>query len=136
MDAPPDSHKKILGILYIISGTFTIFGMLMLNAFLSVIFSFALQEVDPDDRKVMEWVGSFIQYVPVLVILVFSIPTLIAGIGLLTRKSWATRFALIIGCLKLFSFPIGTAIGVYSIWIYSEEQKLKKNPNPRRFSIF
>ncbi len=136
MDAPPDSHKKILGILYIISGTFTIFGMLMLNAFLSVIFSFALQEVDPDDRKVMEWVGSFIQYVPVLVILVFSIPTLIAGIGLLTRKSWATLFALIIGCLKLFSFPIGTAIGVYSIWIYSEEQKLKKNPNPRRFSIF
>lgn len=122
-----DSHKKILGILYVISGTLTIFGMLMLNAFLSVIFSFALQEVDPDDRKVMELIGTFIQYVPALVILFFSIPTLIAGVGLLTRKSWATLFAVIVGCFKLFSFPIGTAIGVYSIWIYSEDQKLKKN---------
>ncbi len=122
-----DSHKKILGILYVISGTLTIFGMLMLNAFLSVIFSFALQEVDPEDQKAVELVGAFIQYVPAFVILFFSIPTLIAGVGLLTRKSWATLFAVIVGCFKLFSFPIGTAIGVYSIWIYSEDQKLKKN---------
>jgi hypothetical protein len=122
-----DSHKKILGIVYLISGTLTIFGMLMLNAFLSVIFSFALQEVDAEDQKAVELVGAFIQYVPAFVIIFLSIPTLIAGIGLLTKKSWATLFALIVGCLKLFSFPIGTAIGVYSIWIYSEEQKLKRN---------
>lgn len=129
MDARLDGHKKVLGILYVISATFTIFGMLLLNAFLAVIFSFALQEVDPDDQKIVESVLSIIQYVPVFVILVFSVPTLIAGIGLLTRKSWATILALIIGCLKLFSFPIGTAIGVYAIWIFSEEQKLKKNPS-------
>ncbi len=122
-----DSHKKILGIVYLISGTLTIFGMLMLNAFLSVILSFALQEVDAEDQKAVELVGAFIQYVPAFVIIFLSIPTLIAGIGLLTKKSWATLFALIVGCLKLFSFPIGTAIGVYSIWIYSEEQKLKRN---------
>ena len=123
-----DGHKKVLGIIYVASGTFTIFGMLILNAFLSVIFSFALNEVEPNDRRVMELVGTFVQYVPMFVIIFFSIPTLIAGIGLLTRKSWAMLFALIIGCLKLFSFPIGTAIGVYSIWIYSEEQKQKKTP--------
>lgn len=128
MDTRIDSHKKVLGILYIISGTFTILGMLILNAFLSVIFAFAAGEADPNDQKIIELVGKFIQYVPAFVILFLSIPTLIAGIGLLTRKSWATLFALIIGCLKLFSFPIGTAIGVYSIWIYSEEQKLKNNP--------
>jgi hypothetical protein len=123
-----DSHKKVLGILFVVSATLTIFGMLMLNAFLSVIFTIALDEVNSDDRKIMELVGTFAQYVPMFVIVFFSIPTLIAGIGLLARKSWAMLFALIIGCLKLFSFPIGTAIGVYSIWIYSEEQKLKKYP--------
>lgn len=121
-----DSHKKVLGILYMISGTLTIVGMLILNAFLSVIFSFALQEVDPDEQKVVELVGAFVQYVPGFVILFFSVPTLIAGIGLLTRKSWATLFAVIVGCFKLFSFPIGTAIGVYAIWIYWEEQKLSR----------
>lgn len=123
METPLDSHKKVLGILYMISGTLTLFGMLLLNAFLSVIFTFALQEVQPEEQKSVELLLSFLQYLPAFVIIIFSIPTLIAGVGLLTRKSWATLFAMIVGCFKLFSFPIGTAIGIYSIWIYAEEQK-------------
>lgn len=123
METPMDSHKKVLGILYMISGTLTLFGMLVLNAFLSVIFTFALQEVQPEEQKSVELLLSFLQYLPAFVIIIFSIPTLIAGVGLLTRKSWATLFAMIVGCFKLFSFPIGTAIGIYSIWIYAEEQK-------------
>lgn len=124
-----DGHKKVLGILYVISAMLTILGMIMLNAILSIIFSFAFNEVDPDERKIMELVLSIVQYVPAFVILIFSIPTLIAGIGLLTKQSWATIFALIMGCLKLFNFPIGTAIGIYAIWIYSEDQKLKRTPS-------
>jgi len=110
-----------------ISGTLTLFGMLVLNAFLSVIFTLALQEVEPEEQKSVELLLSFLQYLPAFVIIIFSIPTLIAGVGLLSRKSWATLFAMIVGCFKLFSFPIGTAIGVYSIWIYSEEQKYMRN---------
>lgn len=125
MDTRLDSHKKVLGILYVISATLTILGLLVLNAFLSVVFSFAVDEMDSGDQKAMEMVQPFLQYVFIFVIIVFSIPTLLAGIGLLTRKSWAMLLALIMGCFKLFSFPIGTAIGVYSIWIFSEEQKLK-----------
>lgn len=121
-----DNHKRILGIVYLISGVLSVLGMLLLNAFLSVIFSFALQEVNEDERRAVEFALSIAQYVPMFVILFFSIPTLIAAYGLLTRKTWATLFALIVGCLKLFSFPIGTAMGVYSIWIWSEEQKLIK----------
>jgi len=101
--------------------------MLFLNAFLAVIFSFALNEVEPNDQEVLEMVSRFVQYVPVIVIIFSAIPTLIAGIGLLTRKSWAMLFALIMGCLKLISFPIGTAIGIYAIWIYSEDQKVKSS---------
>lgn len=124
---PLDNHKRILGILYLISGILSLLGMLLLNAFLSVIFSFALQEVNAEERQAVEFALSVAQYVPVFVILFISVPTLIAAFGLLTRKAWATLFALIVGCLKLFSFPIGTALGVYSIWIWSEDQKLKKS---------
>ena len=122
-----DNHKRILGIVYLISGILSVFGMLLLNAFLSVIFSFALQEANPDEQRAIEFALSIAQYVPLFVIIFFSVPTLIAAYGLLSRKSWATLFALIVGCLKLFSFPIGTAIGVYSIWIWSEDQKLSKS---------
>jgi hypothetical protein len=109
MDAALDGHKKMLGILYVVTGALSTVGMLILMAFLSVIFSLALSDTEPDEQEVMELVGKFIQYLPIVVIIFFSIPSLIAGVGLLMRKSWATLFALIIGCLKLLSFPIGTA---------------------------
>ena len=121
-----DGHKKVLGILYVISSLLTALGMLILNALLSFVFSFAFQEIDPEEQRIVELVMGLMQYVPALVIIIFVLPTLIAGVGLLTRQSWATLLALIIGCLKLFSFPIGTAIGIYAIWIFSEDQKLAR----------
>ena len=124
-----DGHKKVLGILYVISAMLTITGMLLLKAILSMVFSIALDKSDPDDRIVIDMILSLVQFLPYLIIIFISIPTLIAGIGLLTRQRWAPLFALIMGCLKLFSFPIGTAIGVYAIWIYSEDHKLNASGN-------
>ena len=119
-----DGHKKVLGILYVISAVLTIAGMVLLRAILSLVFSIALDKADPDDRMVLDMILSFAQFLPYFIVIFISIPTLITGVGLLTHQRWAPLFALIMGCLKLFSFPIGTAIGVYAIWIYSEDHKL------------
>lgn len=126
-----DGHKKILGILYVVSAVLTITGMILVKAILSIVFSFVLDEANADDRRVIEMALSLMQVLPYLIIIFFSIPTLIAGVGLLTRQRWATLFALIMGCLKLFSFPIGTAIGIYAIWIYSEDHKLNALPTSK-----
>ena len=48
--------------------------------------------------------------------ILLSIPGLIAGIGLLKRKEWARILTLIVSVISLLNFPLGTAIGVYSIW--------------------
>jgi hypothetical protein len=125
-----DGHQKVLGILYVVSAVLTITGMVLLRAILSIVFSIALDKADPDDRAVIDMVLSLLQFLPYFIVIFFSIPTLIAGIGLLTHQRWALLFALIMGCLKLFSFPIGTAIGVYAIWIYAEDHKLKTTAKP------
>ena len=125
MDADKlDGHKKVLGILYVISVVFTVVAIILIKSILSIVFSFALDEANPHDRKIVDMILSIVQVLPYLLLIFISLPTLIAGIGLLTRQRWAPLFALIMGCFKLFSFPIGTAIGVYSIWIYSEDRKL------------
>jgi hypothetical protein len=127
MDAQSlDGHKKILGILYIISSSLTLVALLLLNALLSLVFSFAFNEIDPDEQKVVDFVMAIVSYLPAVLILFFVLPTLIAGIGLLAKQSWAMILSLIVGCLKLFSFPIGTAMGVYAIWIFAEDQKLSR----------
>ncbi len=122
-----DGHKRVLGILYVISGTLTLIGMLMINAVLALIFSFVFDQANPDEQRVIELVTAIMSYLPWLIITFIAAPTIIAGIGLLTRQSWAVILSLIIGCLKLFSFPIGTVIGVYAIWIFSEDQKISRS---------
>ena len=54
--------------------------------------------------------------------LLLSIPELIGGIGLLKRRGWARILVLIIGILDLINIPIGTAIGIYTIWVLLNEK--------------
>ncbi len=46
-----------------------------------------------------------------------ALPSLIGGYGLLKRKEWARVLIIIISFLDLFSFPFGTALGIYSLWV-------------------
>jgi hypothetical protein len=41
---------------------------------------------------------------------------LVAGWGLLTRQPWARVLAIVLGVISLIEFPVGTAIGVYTLW--------------------
>jgi hypothetical protein len=42
---------------------------------------------------------------------------LLVGWGLLDRQPWARMLAIIVGCLKLIDFPLGTALGIYTLWV-------------------
>jgi len=50
-------------------------------------------------------------------LIVISLPGIIAGIGLLKYRPWARILAIIIGVLHLLSFPFGTALGVYTLYV-------------------
>jgi hypothetical protein len=121
-----ESHKRILGIIFIVWGILRIFGMIFLIGFFSVLTPFLLQEVSPEDQWAIEWLAPFFQTIGLAIIFVFAVPAIIAGIGLLNKKTWAPTMALIFGCLGVFNFPVGTAICGYSIWVYIEDNKEKR----------
>jgi len=52
-----------------------------------------------------------------LLLSALALPGLVAGYGLLTHKPWARVLAIVIGILSLLNFPIGTAIGLYALWV-------------------
>jgi hypothetical protein len=56
-------------------------------------------------------------------ILLFSIPALVAGIGLLGGAKWARSFGLVAAALNLVGFPIGTPIGAYGLWALSRQSR-------------
>jgi len=51
-----------------------------------------------------------------IVFIVISLPGIFAGMGLYKRKEWARILTIILSVIELFSFPFGTAIGIFSIW--------------------
>ncbi len=51
-----------------------------------------------------------------------SVPEVIAGIGLLKRRNWARILAIIIAILDLIYIPIGTAIGIYALWVLLNDE--------------
>jgi hypothetical protein len=122
-----DQHKKVLGIIYIVTASLSILVMLSVNMFIGTLFEFVIDKSTEEDAAlVLTMVQKLVAIVTWTVTLFISIPSIIAGIGLLNKQRWALTLALILGCLKLLSFPIGTAIGAYSIWVYTENSKLEK----------
>lgn len=81
-----------------------------------------------DDREA-ETILAIVANVLMVVIVVLSIPGIIAGIGLFKRQEWARILTLILSVLDLVNIPIGTAIGAYSIWalVQPETVELFKN---------
>jgi len=56
---------------------------------------------------------------------VFTLASLVgvlAGWGLLERKPWARTLAIVLGVLALFKFPLGTALGIYTLWTLAPAQ--------------
>ena len=122
-----DQHKKVLGIIYIVTASLTILMMLTISMFIGTLFEFIIDKsAEEDAALVLDMVRTLVAIITWTITLFISIPSIIAGIGLLNKQRWALTLALILGCLKLLSFPIGTAIGVYSIWVYTENSKLEK----------
>jgi hypothetical protein len=52
-----------------------------------------------------------------ILMVVLAIPELLAGFGLIKGKSWGRMLALVVGILGLFNVPIGTLIGLYTLWV-------------------
>jgi hypothetical protein len=55
---------------------------------------------------------------------------LIGGIGILKRKNWARYLAMVLSVLDLFNFPIGTAFGIYCIWVLAKDETARLFAQP------
>ncbi len=102
-------HVNIVAALQI---GFSIFGIL----FALLIYSILHLVGDFTDEPEANLFLSIVANVIATVFIIFAIPGIIGGMGLFRRKEWARILVLILSVLDLFHFPVGTAIGVYSIW--------------------
>jgi hypothetical protein len=78
--------------------------------------------LDPDQAALAAPVAMLIGLCIAGFLLVLSAPAIIGGWGLIKGKSWSRVLMIVISALHLLSFPFGTALGVYGLWVLLNEQ--------------
>jgi hypothetical protein len=58
-------------------------------------------------------IGAFV----FILLLVLSLPGIIAGFGLIELQPWARILTIVLSALELMSVPLGTVLGIYGLWV-------------------
>lgn len=109
---PALEHNKTLGILHIVYGLLHIvLGLAMIPLF-GLGIGMSAREADAPAA------GFFLLFMAIFAIfwLLFSLPSVIAGYGLLKRRRWAKIWTIIAAVIAGPSVPLGTGLCVYSFW--------------------
>ena len=111
------SHIKTLGILHIVFGALGVclgLGSLLLFGGIAGIIGMSDQSGDALVAiPIIGMVGTAI----FLIMLLLSLPGIIAGFGLINMKPWARILTIVLSFLHILNVPFGTALGVYGMWV-------------------
>lgn len=121
-DSKMKKHVTAVGAIQIGIGSLGI----IISLGLFILFSNLLDFIPKEDMP--EFVQKFLSYlfkaIPV-VIGVLSLMSLVGGIGLLSCKPWARIIVIIVAVVGCLNIPIGTLVGVYSMWVLMQDDTIK-----------
>ena len=117
-----EKHVTLVGALHIGYSAFQILGGLI--ALLFIVGGGLLGGLISEEGIVIG-ITFFIGAIICLWILLVSLPSIIGGVALLRYKPWGRYLVLVLSVLVLFNIPLGTAIGVYSIWALVQDETAK-----------
>jgi len=115
-------HVSVVGAIHIGIGILGLIGALLLFLLMDFAKGFIPQEDIPD--AIMKLISIILASIPVLIAVV-SVLRLVGGIGLLSQQMWARYVVIIVAIIGLMSVPIGTLIGVYSLWVLMQTETMK-----------
>jgi hypothetical protein len=117
-------HVRLIAILSIV---WSAIGLLIGTLILSLVGGFGLLAAsqaavqDPNAAAAPAIVGLIVAGLGILMI-VLTLPGILAGWGLLNTKPWARILTIVLSALNLLNVPIGTALGVYGLWVMTHRE--------------
>jgi hypothetical protein len=108
-------HLRMLGILWLALSAAHVVGGVMMFVVANTLFLRPMPGVIPDQvphlfiHSILIFLGG--------VILIKSLLGFLAGWGLLQREPWARVLTLVLSFMSLFNIPLGSALGIYSLWV-------------------
>src|SRR5271169_3667546 len=112
-------HVRLVGILWMAYSALYVVGGVVLLIVAQTIFGSAngvIHIPNGPPPEVTIWLRPLLSCIGWL-LLAKAAGGFFAGWGLLQREEWARTVALVVGFIALLNVPIGTALGVYTLWV-------------------
>lgn len=126
-----EKHVSLVGTLTIVYHALSVLGagfLFLLAAYFGHFFeSFMSNGYIHPHEVPME----LLDIVPVILVivstclLVISVCGIFGGIGVLRRKEWARLLLLVISFFTLVRVPLGTVLGIYTIWVLFNDETIR-----------
>jgi hypothetical protein len=132
-----EKHISLVGILNIVYESLSLIGAFVLFAiafgfryFFEFISRYSHHGMDEIPPELMDIVPFILTAIGIL-IFVFAVIGIIGAVGVIKRKEWGRIVMLVTSFFNLIHIPLGTVLGVYSIWVLLNDETVKLfNPVP------
>lgn len=111
-------HLNVLGVLYIFFG---LLGLAVIAGYVVARLSLALLA----GLSILPFSTHGFGVILVFLFGAVSVLGIIGGIGLLLEKNWAGILILTLGFVNIFNIPLGTMLGLYTIWVLTRAEHFK-----------
>jgi len=126
MEEKMEKHVNLLGILWIALGVLNFFGGFM--AFFILFGVSFIPDMGYEAPVILRTVGAGVA----IFLFILAIPKILAGIGLMKKKEWGRILTLIVAFLSILSFPLGTALAIYSFVILVKDETIQLFRQPEK----
>ena len=101
------------------------FGLLGLAGAMAIFFGFQFLFEFVEDEPIAQDVLSFVGNSVAMILVFFSSLGIIGGAGLFSFRPWARILVMIVSAMNCLNVPVGTAKGVYSIWVLMQPETIE-----------
>jgi hypothetical protein len=109
-------HVRLVGILWMAYSSLYVIAGVAVMVVAHTVFSGTFHFNGGPPPEVRVWLRPLLTFFGWL-ILALAATGFFTGWGLLQREAWARPVALVFGFLSLLRIPLGTALGIYTLWV-------------------
>ena len=117
-----EGHVKALGILHIAFGVLGVMGALVVLLIFGGAAAVVGMTAPERDAEIAVPIIGIAGGAIAFLVFVVSVPGIVVGVGLYGLRPWARVLGIIISALDILQVPIGTAIGIYGLWVLLHNQ--------------
>ncbi len=109
-------HVRLVGILWMAYSALHVVAGVAVLVVANTIFGRVIHIPNGPPPEVTVWLRPLLSVIGWLILAKAAVG-FFAGWGLLQREEWARVVALVVGFIALLNVPIGTALGIYTLWV-------------------